>query len=345
MKAWHFLSGFIFCLTFHPTFSQAQGLPLVFTGELGVGITPSRPLNGDSTTYANQTVFGRVKIPLYRMLTLRNEKFKAIAVQFRNASEWQNHQFVLPGLVRFFQNQSTLSAVFFSGPKNLWLGSVGGNWIGDARQVGKSTFLPLSTFVFHRRVSSHWAYSGGVAYTFLFGQGLVLPILGFRYRPSDHKILTIFLPFSISYRIRHTPLLTSQFQVRPMGRFGVWHTSAFSQSQTKEHVFFRSRALALGYTGTTPLSDRWQIRFGLSVLVRRKLWVSNKQRGGFQSAQNFFSGSVQNGLLAELGIRYSFRKEPREQNRKSGNENGLPLEAEDLLHFDPDLLDLSDVNE
>ncbi len=155
--------------------------------------------------------------------------------------------------------------------------------------------------------------------------------------------MSVVLPYRIGYRILHNTRFMSMIEAKPQGGFGLFYTNQYAQDLSRKATFFRSRAFSLGYQLLAGITRNWQIRLGASILMGRKIWISDQQRGAFKSQENFYSGSVKNGMMLELGIRYSFAKRKTKSNPvKFGitTEPELPLNDEDLKNIDPD--DLTD---
>jgi len=337
IEARQFLSGFLFLFFLNSGLSYSQNFGKSFLAEAGLNATSIRPVLSDTGKYSNENFYFRLRVLHYRKFTFRNQKPKGIFIQLRNSSQIQNHRFIQPTMIRLFQSQTNLSGVLLSGKKNIWISSLGINLIGDTRHPAGSIILPNGSLLFMRRVNPKWSYTVGVGYSFLFGQGLGLPLLGFRYRPDRKKQLSVVLPYSITYRIRHNTRLTSQFQLKPAGGFGIWYSSDYSKENTIKPTFFRRRAFSAGYVGLYPISDRWQLRFGLSLLVRRKIWISDERRGAYQSQENFYAASVKNGLMIEMGIRFTpGKKKKKDSNPDSGNVDEIDLNEDDLKNIDAD---------
>lgn len=339
-EAWPIVPGFLFlCFLLLGTCLFAQRSPGRFQAETGINISPVRRMLKDTGTYGNQSVFMSVSVPVFRRNWKTGDENKAFFLGFSDQLSYQNHSLsTVPGLIRLYQNQSRISSAFISGSKSFWVASLGANLMGDARHPESSVVLPSGTVLYRRRVSSAWSYTLGFGYNFLFGQGLGLPIAGFAYRPKPGHQLSFILPFSASYRIRHSSGVQSLFQFRPAGNVGQLFTNQFSADQFQSALFFRSRAYAAGYQGLFPLGNRLKIRFGLSILFRRRIWISNALKGKPGTEQNSYSANVRSGLLMEVGLRYIFRKKSNGSS-PAPNPDDFPLDDEDLRD-----IDLSDLN-
>ena len=339
-EAWPIVPGFLFlCCLLSGSELLAQGGSRKFQLETGIRISPVRNLLKDTGTYGNQSAYFSAYIPVFKRVWTSDEKTKVFSLFFSDQFSYQNHQLSkVQSLVRLFQNQTRLSASYFSGQKGFWMASMGANLIGDARNSQSSVVLPSGTVLYRRRVNHTWAYTVGFGYNFLFGQGLGLPIVGFSYRPKPKHQLSFVLPISATYRIQHASGIQSLFQVRPAGNVGQLYTSQFSGGQSARALFFRSRAYVAGYQGLFSVKERLKIRVGVSVLFRRKIWISDALKGKLSDQQNAYSANVRSGLLVEVGLRYTFHKKSNENSNRWGHDV-MPMDDEDLRD-----IDLSDLN-
>jgi hypothetical protein len=340
-EAWPIVPGFLFlCLLISNSELFAQGGPRKFQLEAGLRISPDRSfLNDTGGTYGNQTVYFSVDIPVFKRVWKTDDKTKVLSFFLSDQVSYQNHQLSsVQSLVRLYQNQSRLSAGYFSGSKGFWMASLGANLIGDARHPRSSVVLPSGSVLYRRRVNRTWSYTVGFGYNFLFGQGLGLPIVGFSYHPKTAHQLSFVLPLSATYRILHASGVQSFFQLRPAGYVGHLYSSQFLGGPSARALFFKSRAYAAGYQGLIPIGERMRIRLGLSVLFRRKIWISDELKGKLNDQQNAYSANVRSGLLIEIGLRYKFHKKSNENSNSFGNDV-MPMDDEELRD-----VDLSDLN-
>ncbi len=342
-EAWPIVPGFLFlCCLLSTSGLFAQIGSGKFQLETGIRISPVRNLLKDTGTYGNQSAYFSAYIPVFKRVWTSDEKTKVFTLFFSDQFSYQNHQLNrVQSLVRLYQNQTRLSASYFTGHKGFWMASMGANLIGDACHSQSSVVLPSGTVLYRRRVNHTWAYTVGFGYNFLFGQGLGLPIVGFSYfLPKPTHQLSVVFPLSATYRFIHKRSrgVQSLFQVRPAGNVGQLHTSTFSGGQSAKALFFRSRAYAAGYQGTFQVRDRLKIRFGASLLIRRKIWISDALKGKLSDQQNAYSANVRSGLLVEVGLRYTFHKKSNENSNRWGHDV-MPMDDEDLRD-----IDLSDLN-
>jgi hypothetical protein len=329
------VSGFMFlCLLFSGSGLFAQKRGGRFQLETGLHISPVRNLLKDTGTYGNQSAYFSVYIPVFKQVWKSDEKTKVLSFFFSDQFSYQSHELSrLQSLVRLYQNQSRLSASYFPGKKGFWMASLGANLIGDSRHPESSLVLPSGSVLYKRRVNRIWAYTVGFGYNFLFGQGLGLPIAGFSYRLKPAHQLSFVLPFSATYRIRHASGVQSLIQLRPAGNIGQLYIAQFPKGQPARALFFRSRAYSAGYQGLFPVGDRLRIRAGVSLLFRRKIWISDALKGNLGAQQNAYTASVRSGLLIEIGLRYIFRKKSN-RNSPSSNPDNAQLDDEDLRDID-----------
>jgi hypothetical protein len=339
-EAWPIVPGFLFlCLLFSGSGLFAQSGSRKFQLETGLRISPVRNLLKDTGSYGNQSVYFSVCVPVFKKVWTSDEKTKVLSFFLSDQISYQNHKLSsVQSPVRLFQNQTRLSASYFPGNKGFWMASLGAILIGDARHPKSSVVLPSGSVLYRRRVNYAWSYTLGFGYNFLFGQGLPLPIAGFSYHPKPGHQLSFVLPLSATYRILHSSGMQSLFQVRPAGNVGQLYTGQFSNGLSARALFFRSRAFVGGYQGLIRVRDRLRIGVGLSVLFRRKIWISHALKGNLGPQQNAYSANVRSGLLMEVGLRYTFHKKSNENSNQWGHDV-MPMDDEDLRD-----IDLSDLN-
>jgi hypothetical protein len=189
----------------------------------------------------------------------------------------------LGGNRTYYSGVAGLSAVFTPSVNDSFVASLGVGLAGDESTVGDSGLRGSGLLLGVHRTSRDFSFSYGLSYTYLFGEGRLLPSFGIDWQPAASWRVRILLPFAANVRYRASERWTIGFRTGVDGnRYSVANGGSFpGQSDT----------LQLRETG---------LRAGLEAAVRVGSGVSIRAEGGVAAARKL---SVHDGDVELLSTK------------------------------------------
>jgi len=108
-----------------------------------------------------------------------------------------------------------LRMIHNNGKKNIWF--YNGTPVTARDQYSSPSTKYASILVFNRTVSQKFSYRLGLTKTFIFGNRVRLPIIGFRVGPLDGIYMSMMLPRNISLNFPMGKKFTGSFYIKPLG--------------------------------------------------------------------------------------------------------------------------------
>lgn len=291
------------------------------TVTIGGSLYPSRNLKDTTGTYGHQRAHMAFSIPLLTKAQVTDNGLKFFLLSFSANANIDNMQLsILPASRTFLAFNSSINGIYRASRKSLWLSKAIGSYFEDQITINKP-ILRMSGFAMYRRsVSKGFFYLTGGVYSFSYGKGLPLPLLGAGWRFANQASLTVILPISISYRFGK---LGSQFTifVRPDGGVSNFDNNLFIAAP--ENIFFRRREFALGVKKKITLSKQWSLLAESGILAARKIYFSDTFRNADSST--IFESKVQPSLYLSLAIRYKFK------HQQTSDISGEDLDIDGLM--------------
>jgi Domain of unknown function (DUF6268) len=171
-----------------------------------------------------------------------------------------------------------VSAVFTSSASDTFMASLGVGLADDETTLDSSGLRGSGLLLGTHRTGPSFSFSYGLSYSYLYGEGRLLPVFGIIWQPATRWRVRVLLPFAASVRYRASDRWTVGFRAGPDGnRFGVANGGSFP-GQAGE--------LRLRVTG---------LRAGLEAAVRLGGGVSIRVEGGVAAIRklSIYDGDVQ----------------------------------------------------
>lgn len=249
--------------------AQELELPLHTRGSLGAQLlaTPARRDTGNGSGF---TAFAlRASLVLYQRAALDSSHLRLSSLQLQG--QWAVSGIGLTGLQdrAFYTLQLGVTGMHTLGQQGMVLGQLSSFVTEDATSLQRSQprWLVLAGYV-HRTRSVH--YLGGLTYSYRYGDGLLLPWLGFRFKLNAHATLALNLPFNTTYTYRSAQDWLYTAFMRSSG--GLLRATVNDTQGGQQTWLIRRRELWLGGgLGRRSQDWLWQVQAGLSV--GRRIWV------------------------------------------------------------------------
>jgi hypothetical protein len=178
----------------------------------------------------------------------------------------------------FFRPWLGTSVVYHTGKKSTVLGNISFRLMEDEYSTSSLKIRPAGTVLWRLKRSERFSYLLGATYTYNFGVGLPIPILGFQKIFNERSSLRVALPISLVYR---NAFKRKEFQyslfIRPDGNIARFGNNSVFSDREEDNLLLVQRTLKLGVNGTFSFHV-FKLTPEFGVLGRRQ--VSFAEEGG-----------------------------------------------------------------
>lgn len=166
------------------------------------------------------------------------------------------------------------SALYAPPGRDHFRASVGIGFSEDQTTVADPDYRLSGLFLGTRRTSPQFSFSYGISYSYLLGQGPLLPSFGIDWQPQPRWAVRALFPFTASVRYRVTERVSVGFRIRPDGyRSRVANDATFpDQADT---LRLRVSGVKAGLEGQFRSRNRATLRFEAGVAAAQQLSVSD----------------------------------------------------------------------
>ena len=268
---------------------------------------PVRDFKSNNGSLKSNRASINYKVPVLKKLIVKDTSIRVFQINFNSQALFQRQNISFePAHQRFYQARAGINIATL-GAKNSWIGNINGLLIGELKN-SKPIIRPTTSLLYVRTISKKWALFSGFAYNFAFGKGIGLPILGFRAKTGSNGVFSLLLPYRIQYSHRLSKTFRSQTSFQPSGGFNIFYSSLFNNSGSIEQLVIRNNDFRLTQFYFLDIDDRFQLRLGFGLLMRRKLWISKELSDRYNSKNNLFAGNPNNGIILDAGIIFNLAK-------------------------------------
>ena len=205
----------------------------------------------------------------------------------------------------------SLLGIFHTSAKNTFLITATSFANEDEYTLADATLRYAGIFLYNRKVNNKFSYRAGATFTYLFGEPLLLPVLGLRYQTSKKSMLNVNLPYSLNWKKQtKIPQLFYGFSLKPNGGINQYQNK-LSVDTTNQTLMLRRRTAIL----TADLkwinkkgSFLFQIGLNLSPKVQFTKQNDNEVINNFK-----FSGS--NSLFANITYVWFLSNDKRKSSK------------------------------
>ncbi|MFA9214701.1 MAG: DUF6268 family outer membrane beta-barrel protein [Candidatus Methylacidiphilales bacterium] len=237
------------------------------------------------------------KHELYSKINTKNNTLTFSQISVLPALQLGNASFGAPNLDRTLINlRLSLLGIFHTSAKSTFLVTATTFANEDEYTLPDATLRYAGIFLYNRKVDNKFSYRAGATFTYLFGEPLFLPVLGFRLQTSKKSILNVNLPYSLNWKKQtKIPTLFYGFSLRPNGGINQYQNK-LSVDTTNQTLMLRRRTVIL--TADIRLINKkstflFQLGFNLNPRVQFTKQNTNEIVNNFK-----FNGS--NSLFANI---------------------------------------------
>jgi len=267
---------------------------------------PSRNLKDANGSYGHSLAYARLTLPVLKNVKLKDNGLRFYLLSLSANASIDNTQLsLLPANRTFYTGTISINGIYKASGKSSWFSKFTTSSFEDDVTI-RSPSLRVSGFALYRRsVRETFFYMVGGAYSFVYGSGLPLPVLGVGWRFTNNASLTAILPFSLTYRFGKTYNQFSIF-IKPNGGVSNFYNNVFFMNEG-EKIVFRRREFVLGVRKRIRLSDQWSILAETGLVAARRIFFSKdftRENDAVISEVN-----VKAGPYVSLGLKFKFKKD------------------------------------
>ena len=225
-----------------------------------------------------------------------------------------------------------VSSIFQTSNKSFFLLAANAFANEDEYTLPEASFRYLGMFMYIRKVNPKFSYTTGIAFTYLFGEPLALPILGFKCKTSEKSILNVKLPFLVNWR-KQTKVqkLYYGFSLKPNGGINRYQNK-LSVDTTNVTLMLRQRTYQ--FLGDLRIVNKTNmILFQAGFVGNQKVQFTNENNN---SVVNNFSFNGSNSVYANVSFIWFLSKKNKDFSKAIDTKNPIiepkdSITEEDLL--------------
>lgn len=219
------------------------------------------------------------------------------------------------------------NGIYFSGIKNLYLLTLRPMLNEDEYTINNPTWRYNASFLYNRMVNKKFKYRIGLTYTYLFGEGNLLPIVGGTYRFNQKNILLVNLPYNITYRHVINSNLSAGLFLKPNGSMNRFMNRNYFDSSYNT-VLFRRSSYLLGANVIYKISPKLLLMADLAISSKQQLrFTQDAERDG----KSYYEASVKPTFFLSIKLLWMpFAAPKAKKNENTEKEN----DAEEYLNDD-----------
>ncbi len=291
---------------------------------------------GNQKYDSNANTFGlgqnsiSLNLPLYHSNYTKSEYGlkRSLYIGFQPSLVLSSANFENTALDRKLINFSLgFNGIYFSCIKNLYLLSLRPMLNEDEYTINNPTWRYNASFLYNRMVNKKFKYRIGLTYTYLFGEGNLLPIVGGTYRFNQKNILLVNLPYNITYRHVINSNLSAGLFLKPNGSMNRFMNRNYFDSSYNT-VLFRRSSYLLGANVIYKISPKLLLMADLAISSKQQLrFTQDAERDG----KSYYEASVKPTFYLSIKLLWMpFAAPKAKKNANTEKEN----DAEEYLNDD-----------
>ncbi len=244
-------------------------------------------------------------IPLYKS-KFKKENPKFFLIKLTPTFSYQSLDLsFLKNKQNIFRIGTSVSSITYNGKKSIYIANINAFIANDDYTIYHPQVRYSGAFMYQYIKSKKISYNLGLIYTYNFGRGILLPILGLNIKTDKHTGFNINLPLGITYFNRNNNKYFYKISLKPRGNVATL-TNQFGEFNTQANtVVLRQRESTLNYLGIFKPSDKFNFTFQAGLALNRHLYMSENTSGVLV---NIIQSKVNNNLYIQLGFIYRIIK-------------------------------------
>lgn len=172
--------------------------------------------------------------------------------------------------------QLTIGSYYLFKRKNMLFVNLRGMLNEDEFTVGNPKLRYAFSALYSRKAGPKFSWFAGAAYSYVFGEGRFLPLLGGRYGWGKSSRVNIVLPLQITYRTSLSSRLRLSVYLRPQGGINRYENRLTITDSTQKILVLRRRGGMLGAAFTYRLKNNLALIVDPSFLIAQKISFTNE---------------------------------------------------------------------
>ncbi len=204
----------------------------------------------------------------------------------------------------FYRSNISFSGIIVDG-RNTFLPLASLTFLGDDEIFSERAPIGAGGLIYQKRTSENFSYTVGGVFTYVFGGGTVVPILGLQIGNRRTNSFRLMLPVSMIYSSATNKKFFYEIALKPQG--GISHFSNEQDfSDQPEELVFRSRAIKLAVVPNYRVGKNMTLRLELAALGLRRISLNDDTSS--VRDDSFWERDVDGTLSLNLQIRYRIRR-------------------------------------
>lgn len=197
-----------------------------------------------------------------------------------------------------------LSFIYSNGSKNTFVANATVGAAEDLETIQSFQLRFGGLFILKHKFNGDFSGLIGAHYSYIYGRGLPLPVLGAIIRAGDKAKFKIILPVNISYmrKINEWDMLTV-FIAPEGGQNNICNCGDTIFAGKPDVVRFRNRAFKAGVNYKIGVNDRIHVTPEIGFLTRRNISFSE---AGLTAKESFIKEDVKGMVYAKVSMRILF---------------------------------------
>lgn len=218
----------------------------------------------------------------------------------------------------FIRISAGLRGLYFDGNKSLWLVNVSPFIAEDNKSISNAKFRMFGDLIYSRVVSKMFSYKLGLSYTYRFGGGGLLPVVGVRIGDYNKYFLSVQFPKNISFHYKVNPKLYIGAFVRPNGgiyRYKIQNTDPafFNDKSENSNIILTRTDYLTGLMLNYAITPSVYFTCNSGVVYNRSVDLSINNTFNGTGGKTVFKGSgrtlnIENSVFFNVGFTFYFGK-------------------------------------
>jgi hypothetical protein len=264
--------------------------------------SPQRAFEDESGLYGFSSVSALLSVPLISKVNEGKDLTKKLlGVTAKGKGEVTLPQISFIKSDHLLINLSGSLSALYNGNKNTWQGTFTTSMAEDNYTLAVPEIRFAGSFLFTRRTSLNFAYTLGAAYSYIYGEGRFLPIIGSIIRIDADDRIAALLPLHISWIHTYSFVNVMRVYVAPSGGVNRFRNNNGLFPNAPDVILFRRREFKAGVLWRIKPAPPLIISFGGGILTKRNIYFSEKNNSDYllhQMPPSFW--------FAEAGIKFRF---------------------------------------
>lgn len=191
--------------------------------------------------------------------------------------------------------QLTVGSYYTFRRKNMVLVNIRAMFNEDEFTINNPEPRYAFTTLYSRKVNARFSYFAGAAYSYVFGEGQFLPLLGGRFGWGKRSRVNIVLPLQVTYRTQLSPRLRLSVYLRPQGGINRFENRLTIADSSQKVLVFRRRSVMFGAAFSYKLKNNLAVVIDPAFMTAQKISFTDED-----GSQKFMENNLSRGIQLRL---------------------------------------------